>query len=146
MFDVWKLKWRRYWLQRSFAKKRIELRNNKAPGIDFESLNYEEYESMKGIEDGIDFRVSVKLLDEARALDAEVPSLQESGMWNRDDEDSVAWLTPKGRACVRKAVDEEVSRRRERRAWWWKTVIIPAISALTGLAGVITGLVAVLKK
>jgi hypothetical protein len=43
-------------------------------------------------------------------------------------------------------IDDEKTRRREVKAWWWKTVIIPAITALTGLAGVITGLVAVLRK
>ena len=55
-------------------------------------------------------------------------------------------LTPTGRNALRKMIDDEKIRRREAKAWWWKTVIIPAITALAGFVGVITGLVAVLRK
>jgi hypothetical protein len=47
---------------------------------------------------------------------------------------------------VRRRIDEEKMRRREVHAWWWKTIVIPVITALVGLVGALTGLVALLRK
>jgi hypothetical protein len=54
-------------------------------------------------------------------------------------------LTPKGRLNIRKAIDEEKIRRREVAAWWWKTIWVPLVTALIGLTGALTGLIAVLR-
>jgi hypothetical protein len=55
-------------------------------------------------------------------------------------------LTKTGRFALRKMIDEEKIRRREVKAWRWKTIILPVLPAVTGLIGVIIGLVAMLKK
>jgi hypothetical protein len=85
-----------------------------------------------------------ELTDEAARLDLE---LRDDDLhWTPIEAFGERALTPAGRHSLRKMIDDEKTRRREVKAWWWKTVIIPAITALTGLAGVITGLVAVLRK
>jgi hypothetical protein len=146
MFEVTKLKWRRYWLKRSFDKKRAALRQQRASRDVVEELGYDEYVSMREMEEAIDFRVSIKLLDKARAVDADIPPNEEKEMWHRNHEESLIWLTAKGRAAVRKSIDEERTRRREMQAWWWKSVILPALSTIIGILGAVTGLVAVLRK
>lgn len=85
-----------------------------------------------------------KLFDEAGQLDIPHPSYSESDFWQQTEKDPV--LSTKGRLVLRRAIDEEKLRRREFSSWWWKSVLIPAITSITGLVGVVTGLVAVLHK
>jgi hypothetical protein len=84
-----------------------------------------------------------RLIQEAELLDVELPT-EESAWVPGTNIDFLRSLTPSGRALLRRRIDEEKTRRREVRAWWWKNVVIPALTALTGLAGVITGMIAVI--
>lgn len=86
------------------------------------------------------------LIAEANELDVDLPSPGEKGTWLGINgvAGDVPRLSSKGKLLLRRAVDEEKMRRREVAAWWWKTVVIPGITALIGLVGALTGLVAVL--
>jgi len=55
-------------------------------------------------------------------------------------------LSAQIRADLRRRIDEETTRRREVHAWWWKTIILPAMTALIGVLGALTGLVALVRK
>lgn len=85
---------------------------------------------------------TAQLITKAQAFDLQVPPNSDPEMWNLVSARRV--LSPKGRSYLRKLIDDEKTRRREVRAWWWKNVVIPTITALTGLAGVITGMIAVI--
>ena len=147
MFDIWLLRWQRYGLSKKFERKLADLEKGDAPGDEFHAVDADRYFELADVDNAIDYKLGRKLLDQARVLDVDLPPRSDATMWTRDDQETgPIWLTPKGRSSIRKAIDEEIGRRRERKAWWWKTVIIPAITALTGLAGVITGLIAVLKR
>ncbi|HWT66151.1 MAG TPA: hypothetical protein VN151_08550 [Terracidiphilus sp.] len=90
---------------------------------------------------------SVGLLSEARELDIGFPMVTDTDSWmGLDGAFGLPFLSPTGSLKVRRAVDEEKVRRREVKAWWWKIVIIPALTALIGLVGAVTGLVAVLHS
>lgn len=52
-------------------------------------------------------------------------------------------LTPSGKGLLRSAIWQK---RRESVEWWVKRVIIPLIIALTGLAGALIGILAMLRK
>jgi len=55
-------------------------------------------------------------------------------------------LVTSEREKLRRRIDEEKTRRREVKAWWWKTIIAPVITAIIGLIGAATGLVAVIRS
>jgi hypothetical protein len=87
---------------------------------------------------------SMGLLDEARRLHIDLPSVEEKDAWvGLDGSFGLPFLSNKG-LLMRRGIDEEKSRRREVAAWWWKTVIIPTLTILVGLIGALTGFVAVL--
>ncbi|HET9305304.1 MAG TPA: hypothetical protein VFO46_04690 [Candidatus Sulfotelmatobacter sp.] len=146
MFWILRLRWRRRRAERSYDKKRKALKKQKADPAKFAELATDEYCEINDIDGGIDYAISNKLLDEARGLDVNIPGHDQVGVWINHEDGELNWLSPQGRTLVRRSIDEEKTRRRESKAWWWKTVIIPAITALTGLAGVITGLIAIMKK
>ena len=85
---------------------------------------------------------SDQLRNEAERLDVEEPDYDDEQMWYSDYAQAV--LSPVGRSHLRRLIDEEKLRRRDIHAWWWKTVVIPAVTAVTGLAGVVTGMIAVI--
>ena len=146
MFRVWHLKWQRYWTQRSFAKKYAELKKRNAPNSDLSEFFADEHFTIREIEGAIDFAIGSKLLDQARSLDVEVPPDADKSMWTSDEDQGFVWLTPKGRASVRKAIDQEKGRRFDVRTLWVTKIILPIAGILVGIIGAITGLVAVLKK
>jgi len=146
VFRLWKLKWRGFSAQRSFDQKEKKLKQEKANGYALAELAADRHYALQDIEDGIDYLRSRKLLDDARSLDVEIPPHSDRDIWQEDAENGVRWLTSKGRAHMRKTIDEAVIRRREVKAWWWKTVIIPAITVLTGLAGALIGVMAFRRK
>lgn len=84
-----------------------------------------------------------QLLMKAHRLDIEEPFYKDQTLWEKVG--SLRVLTSNGRLAIRKAIDEERTRRREVAAWWWKTVIIPCLTAATGVIGALTGLCAILR-
>jgi hypothetical protein len=146
MFELWKLKHKKSELLRQLNKEisTIEMTGN-PPGIiqHFSSM----VEQLERLTDEIQSIYDRRLLGQAQRLDIEPPS--EESAWKPQPKQNVELilfrvLTPSGRISLRRRIDEEKTRRREVNAWWWKNVIIPAITALTGLAGVITGMIAVI--
>lgn len=94
-------------------------------------------DALSKIESEFDQLYFMKLLDDGRKYDIPVEFAPGTLM---------SLNTPEYRSNLRKRIDEEKTRRHEVNAWWWKNVIIPAITALTGLAGVITGMIAVIHS
>lgn len=145
MFEIWQLKRRRAALQKSFQKDRDNLKKNKAPRDKFYELDSQEYFEVREVEVELDMEQSKQLFDEARALDVDTPKPSDSEMWISDDHAGRIWLTSKGRAAVRKAIDEETARRFEVKTRWVTKLIIPLLAGLIGIIGSVIGLVAVLQ-
>jgi hypothetical protein len=96
----------------------------------------------------IDERVS-RFLDssirqEAQELDVAFPPLDDAEMWSHDEDQNLR-LSFRGRAYLRKLVDEEKARRFEVKTLWVTKFWIPLLAASIGVIGALTGLVAVLQ-
>jgi len=146
MLRISKLKWQRWKSQRSFDKRRDALQKRKAPGPEFSELDADEYYGIKDIEGAIDCVISNSLLDRARSLDVEIPLRTDPAMWTEHEDGELFWLTSKGRAQVRKAIDEEKTRRFERKTLWVTKLVLPILGGLVGILGALIGLVSALKK
>ena len=148
MFEVWKLNRQLRRVQRVFANDYKKLVKRKAPPEEFQKLDASEYFEVQEAEKALDWAVGNRLHREARSLDVEVPPYGDNQMWFHDEENSRVWLTSltsKGRAHVRKLIDEEKARRFEVKTRWVTKFILPFLAALIGLIGALTGLVAVLE-
>jgi hypothetical protein len=145
MFEIWRLKRRRAALQKAFQQDREKLAKEKAPHEQFYALDSQEYFEVREIETELDMEQSRQLFDKARELDVETPKPADGEMWISDDHIGRIWLTAKGRATVRKAIDEEKARRFEVRTRLVTKLIIPLLAGLIGIIGAMTGLVAVLQ-
>jgi len=145
MLKVWRLNWHLRSIRRSYAKQHKQLEKRKAPSDEFQELDADEYFDMQEVEKEIDAAVGNRLFHEARSLDVETPPISDEQMWFHDDENSRVWFTPKGRAHVRKLIDEEKARRFDVKTRWVTNIIIPLAALLGGIMGAITGLVAVLQ-
>jgi hypothetical protein len=145
MFEIWQLKRRRAALQKSFQEDREKLKEGKAPQEKFYELDSQEYFEVREVEVELDMEQSKQLFDEARALDVDTPKPSDGEMWISDDHAGRIWLTARGRASVRKAIDEETARRFEVKTRWVTKLILPLLAALIGIIGSIIGLVAVLQ-
>ena len=106
-------------------------------------LSDESWERVVKARSQRDFVLSDYLLKEAKALDLVLPTRQDEGNWMPNEPLGGFTLTPKARLALRQTIDAEKLRRYEFDTKWVK-LWIPVITALTGLIGVITGLVAVL--
>jgi hypothetical protein len=143
MFEVWKLKLKIRRERRLFAPHREKLELRKAPPEEFEQLDIEEFEVVREIEKEIDIIEGGRLFRNARHLDVETPPLSDKEMWQDEYGGRRIWFTPKGRAHVRKLIDEEESRRFEAKSRWVTKIILPLLTLSLGIIGTITGLVAV---
>jgi hypothetical protein len=149
MFELWRLDRKQSELLKQMIKEvsSIKMTGNSPDIVQRFSAMVQQLEQVK---DEIQSIYDQHLLGQAQRLDIEPPS--EESAWkprSPQPEEGVELfgfrvLTPSGRISLRRRVDEEKTRRREVKTWWWKNVIIPAITALTGLAGVITGMIAVI--
>jgi len=129
MFRVWELRRRQ--------KRVLASHDPTDPTIPSEvrkELSRKQSDALAEIERELDTLYFMKLLNQAHKYDIPVEFVPGTLM---------SLNTPDYRSNLRKRIDEEKTRRREVNAWWWKNVIIPAIAALTGLAGAITGMIAV---
>jgi hypothetical protein len=145
MSSLWKLKWQRWRLGRQVLKDRKKLLKRKAPREEFERLDFDEYTSFTEVEHDIDLEIGRRLFDQARSLDVDTPPANDLQMWYHDENRRNIWFTPKGRAHVRKLIDEERARRFDVKTRWVTKLILPVLAALIGIIGAITGLVAVLQ-
>jgi len=146
MFMVWRLKWQRWKIGRSYAKDYKKLQKEKASREKFGEHDAEEYYAVREVEREIEFEVGRRLYDEARSLDVEIPPHSDSEMWVDDAVGERTWLSSKGRAQVRKLIDEEKARRFEVKTQWVTRLILPVLGLLIGVLGAITGLIAVLHQ
>jgi hypothetical protein len=113
MFEVWNRTRELRRVQRAFAKDYKKLVKRKAPPEDFQELDASEYFEVREAEKAVEWAVGNRLHREARSLDVELPPYEDNQMWFHDEENSRVWLTSKGRAHVRKLIDEEKGRRFE---------------------------------
>ena len=145
--SLWRLKLRRWRRQRLYAKLIRIINKRGGPDRDgiYSDIHGNELEEMRGIEGAIDFAISVRLTDKARALDVEIPE-NSDGMWtgvkgNRDQ----LFLSSRGRAHLRKLIDAEKARRFEVKTLWVTKIILPMAGTIVGIIGALTGLIAVLR-
>jgi hypothetical protein len=143
MFEVWKLKLKIWRLRRVFAPHHEKLELKKAPPEEFEALEVEEFEAVREIEKEIDIIEGGRLFRRATHLDVETPPLSEKEMWQDEYGGRRIWFTPKGRAHVRKLIDEEESRRFDAKSRWVTKIILPLLSFLLAIIGTTTGLVSI---
>jgi hypothetical protein len=141
MLEVWKLNRQLIKIERSYTK---ELRKQ-ADADKFEGLIASRFAARHAVENDIDLVLTHRLVRKARSLDVEIPLVNDAPMWRQDNETKRYMLTPKGRAQVRKMIDEEQARRFEVKTRWVMKLIVPLLAALIGIIGAITGLVAVLQ-
>ncbi len=141
MFEVWKRKRQIQSIERTNAELRKKLEQEKAPKEEFQRLESSEFYAVETIESEIDWIVSTRLSREARALDVETPLLSEEEMWRKEEYGPRVWLTPRGRAHVRKLIDEQKARRFEAKSRWVTRIILPVLALILAIIGTITSLV-----
>lgn len=145
MLELWKLRRNRNRVAKAYAKDLRKLAKNKAPQDERYALEAQEYFELREADRMIDIELSDRLFRTANRLDVNIPPVKDGTMWFTDEHTGRIWLTPNGRFTTRKLIDEEKSRRFEVTTRWIK-LLLPVITAAAGLIGVITGLVAVLRK
>lgn len=141
MFEVWRLNRQLSKIERTYTK---ELRKLADPDK-FEGLIASRFAARHAVESDIDLALTLRLARKARSLDVEIPLVNDAPMWHQDTETKRYMLTPKGRAHMRKMIDEEQARRFDVKTRWVTKLIVPLLAALIGIVGAITGLVAVLR-
>ena len=145
MFDLYKLERKRRRIENSyepeFEKARVAKDEN-AIGVLIERERLE----LNEVDEKVAIFYTRKLLTEAGKLDVEVPPFKlDVGYWQFGEHSMAAVLTPKGRSYLRMLIDKEKARRFEVKVRWVK-LLLPLITALAGLIGVLTGLFAVLHQ
>jgi len=147
MFEMWKLKRRLRKIGRTKQKETKKLKKRKADSYAFQQLEWDEQEAIKDAENFFDYKEGQRLRQQAVALDVEIPPTTDLTMWVDDTgESGLMWFTSRGRAHVRKLVDEEKARRFEVRTLWVTKIILPLAGLIIGIIGAITGLIAVSRK
>jgi hypothetical protein len=142
MFRLWRLRRRQ---QTQVVGYEHELRKIPADKVEARARIQElEYAAYTTSQNDIDIFLSQGLMNEAEKYDVELPPHNDPDMWRGGADFPVPFLTSKGRFAVRRSIDDEKTRRFEVTTRWAK-VWVPIITALTGLIGVATGLVAVLQ-
>lgn len=138
-----KLSWQRALLDRSYVNDIAEARklNDKHKVESLEGSHRFEIELHEEDEDAY---ITKKLLRKARRLRVPIPHLYSEGSslsdhWYEGRNTGRMYLTTKGIAALREEVRHELKARHESRSAW-----IVWLSALTGVIGAITGLVAVI--
>jgi hypothetical protein len=126
--------------RKAYAEKAEQYRKDKnRTAEDMQALDAEEYFESKMVDEAVNVFLSNRLLDQAAHYDIEIP--QDDGAWQYSEDGQQRYLNAKARASLREFIHPAKTRNFEEWARW-----IPFIMAFAGLIGVITGLVAVLKK
>lgn len=146
MFDIWRLKYRRWRVQAAFNKETEALRRKKATLAEVDELETQEYFEIRNYDEEINRLNALKLWRNASALDLEVPDSSNPEMWTYSEDGERRFLSTRGRAHVRQLIDAEKARRFEIKTMWVTKIILPVVASLVGILGAITGLVAVLHR
>jgi hypothetical protein len=147
MFELWKLRWRLWRIRRTTAKETTKLQNRTASSYDFQQLEWDEQNAVQDAEKYFDFKQGQKLRKQAVALDIELPPIADQTIWHDDTgESGFIWFTQKGRAQVRKLIDQERERRFNVRTLWVTKFWLPLLAALVGVIGALTGLFAIMHR
>ena len=104
----------------------------------------DNYLACQQIDERISRFLDSSIRQEAQELDIAFPSLGDAEMWNHDEDNNLR-LSFRGRAYLRKLIDEEKARRFEVKTLWVTKFWIPLLAASIGAIGALTGLVAVLQ-
>ncbi|SRR5258708_2221601 len=146
MFEIQRLHWwRRHILARS-EKERIKAEKAK-DHAQIQRIAAEAYYACNHVDQRIDWILDQRIRQKAQELDIAMPLVTQNEMWQRGEDQSL-YLSPQGRFYLRKLIDEEKARRFEVWAKWVKLltpIILGFLTALVGIIGAITGLVAVLR-
>ena len=123
-----------------YASKAEEYREDKnKTSEDMQALDAEEYFEGKIVDEAVNVFLSDRLLDQASHYDIEIP--QDDASWTYTEDGQKHYLNARARAALRDLIHPAKTRNFEEWARW-----IPFVMAIAGLIGVITGLVAVVKK
>ena len=106
---------------------------------DVQVLEADEYHTMKEIDEELDRARSQRLLAECIKYDIEIPQNPDS--WRHSEDGTYNYLSPKGRAQLRNLLREEKAKSSQEFGRW-----LPYITAISGLIGVLIGLVAAWKR
>ena len=138
-----KLSWQRTLLDRAYAKDIAEARKAK-DSAKVESLENDHRFAIDLHEEEEEAYFTKKLFQRARRLRVPIPhryndDKSESDHWYEGQYTGCWYLTTKGVAALREEIRRELKGRHEARSQW-----VVWLSALTGLIGAVTGLVALL--
>jgi hypothetical protein len=145
MSEVSKLKRQIQSIQSLAAKQRKKLEQDKAPPEKFQELEASEFSAVETIENEIDWLEGTRLFREAKSLDVETPPLSDKEMWRQEEYGRRVWFTQKGRAHVRKLIEEEKSRRFEGKSRWVTKVVLPLFALLIAIIGTTMGTITGLR-
>jgi hypothetical protein len=138
-----RLEWQRTLLDRAYARDIAAARKQK-DNDKVEKLESQHRYEMELHEEDEDAYISKRLLYKARRLRVPIPRLhtsdgQESEHWHQSNYTGLWHLTNLGITSLRSEIRNEIKARHESRSHW-----VVWLSALTGVVGAITGLVAVI--
>lgn len=143
---IWQIRWKRWRIERKYAKEFKELRRRKASREDFGAIQASEHFDLREIDETIEQVLAIRLRRQAVSLDLELPAWPDNEMWKSSEDGEFVYLTNKGRAHVRNLVAEEKTRRFELKTLWVTKFWLPLLAALVGIIGALTGLFAVLHR
>lgn len=144
-WELWKLERKRKKLERLFDPDLTEALKAR-DGTKLHRLFEERDLELRPVAARIEELIGRRIIREARNHDVDIPSYSRDGeIWESDDSCGMTYLTPRGRSHLRKLIDEEKTRRFDVKVRWVK-LLLPLITALAGLIGVLTGLISVLHR
>jgi hypothetical protein len=145
MFEIWKLERKRKNILRLYEPKLNKFHKEKKEEEIDRLLSEREWD-LRPVEGQIQSLIGQRIIEEAEKLDVEIPPYDKgSGYWGWDGYSRLTYLTPRGRSYLRKLIDEEKARKFEVKSRWIK-LLVPLVTALTGLIGVIIALLAVAQR
>ncbi|HXE32796.1 MAG TPA: hypothetical protein VN087_02700 [Verrucomicrobiae bacterium] len=126
-------------MREEFRKKFEEISKDKGKTAhDSYSLEAEEHYIELDMQETVEIFHSDRLLERAAACDVDAPSLQDKAeLWKYSEDGERYFLNAAGRAHMRDLLQKEEDRNFQKWARW-----APIIGTVTGLIGVIIGLVA----
>jgi hypothetical protein len=141
MFEVWRLYRKRRKILAAMDRERaVALKTNDMKRAN--EIAVESFLACQRIDERLSRFLDAKIRQEAQELDIEFPPLEDEGMWNRDEDQSLV-LKFRGRAYLRERIDKEKTRRFEAKTLWVTKIILPLAGVLVGLIGAATGFIAV---
>lgn len=116
-----------------FAPRFLKASNN----YEIERLHHEKDEVIYRIEESLSDIEDKLLIDKARSLYIDLPSLADKNIWElHRDSEIIHHLTVNGKFYLNREIRKEKKERQEMGLSWLKT-LVPIIGALTGLAAVL---------